>query len=138
MEEEARFSPFCADLNLYGMLSLDSWRQRHACRGSVQRIRATRCALAHASCSDADKGVAPSDHQARRRLVLRCTLAPLLLPPLIVIGTDDATTVVNSVLSAYGLPTLPKTSGFRLYDEVCVCPVQGAPAGLVHCRDCSR
>jgi hypothetical protein len=37
---------------------------------------------------------------ARRQLLLRSTLAPFLVP--LVLGSDDATTIVNSVLSAYG------------------------------------
>ncbi|CAL8468118.1 g7657 [Coccomyxa elongata] len=32
-------------------------------------------------------------------------------------GTDDPTTVLNSVLGAYGLPQLPGSGGFKLYDD---------------------
>lgn len=39
---------------------------------------------------------------SRRQLMVHSTLAPLLVQ--FVIGSDDATTVVNSVLSAYGEP----------------------------------
>jgi hypothetical protein len=33
------------------------------------------------------------------------------------IGSNDATTIVNSVLGAYGLPTLTPSAGFKPYDE---------------------
>eukprot|EP00798_Chlamydomonas_sp_ICE-L_P029601 gene29601-17878_t len=32
-------------------------------------------------------------------------------------GSTDATTILNSVLSAYGLPLLPKTKGFQSLDD---------------------
>lgn len=51
---------------------------------------------------------------SRRQLTLHSSLAPLLVP--LVIGSDDATTIVNSVLSAYGLPTFKASAGFRLYE----------------------
>lgn len=54
----------------------------------------------------------------RRGTLLRASLAPLapLLAPA-VIGSSDTTTIVNSVLGAYGLPTLKASAGFRVYDE---------------------
>jgi hypothetical protein len=39
-----------------------------------------------------------------------------------VVGTDDTTTIVNSVLSAYGLPTFKSNDTLRLYDEFEVYP----------------
>lgn len=54
-----------------------------------------------------------SSRSTRRDLLLRSTF----LPPLLVLGSDDATTIVNSILSGYGLPTLKPSSGFRPYDE---------------------
>ncbi|WIA15677.1 hypothetical protein OEZ85_002303 [Tetradesmus obliquus] len=46
-------------------------------------------------------------------------LQPSVAAPLgqLVLGSDDATTIVNSVLSAYGLPTLKASAGFRVYDD---------------------
>lgn len=32
-------------------------------------------------------------------------------------GTDDARTVVNSILGAYGLPQLKATKGFKYFDD---------------------
>lgn len=54
----------------------------------------------------------------RRGTLLRASLAPLapLLAPAVV-GSSDTTTIVNSVLGAYGLPTLKASAGFRVYDE---------------------
>ena len=66
-----------------------------------------------------------------RRAVLSLLLLPSVTataaalaptpPALAVIGTDDAGTVVNSVLGAYGLPSLPGAKGggakLRPYDE---------------------
>lgn len=51
---------------------------------------------------------------SRRGLVLRSVT---LLPPLLLVGSDDATTIVNSILSGYGLPTLTPSKGFKPYDE---------------------
>lgn len=51
--------------------------------------------------------------QGRRVLVLHSTLMPTLL----LLGSDDATTIVNSILSGYGLPTLKPSQGFKPYDE---------------------
>jgi hypothetical protein len=45
-------------------------------------------------------------------LLLQSTWLPLLL-----VGSDDATTIVNSILSGYGLPTLTPSKGFKPYDE---------------------
>lgn len=50
----------------------------------------------------------------RRELLLHSSLAPLLIP--LLLGSDDATTIVNSVLSAYGLPTFKASPGFKLYE----------------------
>lgn len=47
-------------------------------------------------------------------MLLRSTLLPL---PLLLVGSDDATTIVNSILSGYGLPTLKPSQGFKAYDE---------------------
>ncbi|KXZ52290.1 hypothetical protein GPECTOR_10g922 [Gonium pectorale] len=33
------------------------------------------------------------------------------------IGSDDPTTIINSVLAGYGLPKLPGSSGFKLLDD---------------------
>ena len=37
--------------------------------------------------------------------------------PLALVGTDDPVTVVNSVLSAYGLPQFKAGKGFSTYDD---------------------
>ncbi|KIY95452.1 hypothetical protein MNEG_12511 [Monoraphidium neglectum] len=34
-----------------------------------------------------------------------------------VVGSDDATTIINSVLSGYGLPTLKASAGYKVWDE---------------------
>lgn len=47
-----------------------------------------------------------------RRVLLRASLAPALA--LAAIGSDDATTILNSVLSGYGLPTLKPSAGFKV------------------------
>lgn len=50
-----------------------------------------------------------------RSYLLRSSTAGLLVQ--LLIGSDDPTTIVNSVLSAYGLPTLKAAAGFKLYDD---------------------
>lgn len=49
------------------------------------------------------------------RRQLYSTTVPTLL--VAVVGSSDPTTIVNSVLSAYGLPTLKASQGFILFDE---------------------
>lgn len=49
-----------------------------------------------------------------RRLVLQSTCLPILAA---LIGGDEPSTLVNSLLSAYGLPTMKAAQGFRLFDE---------------------
>ncbi|KAI8475652.1 MAG: hypothetical protein J3K34DRAFT_404001 [Monoraphidium minutum] len=74
---------------------------------------------AHASSSGSDAGASGSasagSGTGRRALLLRGSLAPLAVQ--LTIGSDDTTTIVNSVLSAYGLPTLKASPGYKLWDE---------------------
>jgi hypothetical protein len=56
-----------------------------------------------------------SQGSSRRRVLLRGSLAPLLVQ--LVVGSDDATTIINSVLSGYGLPTLKASAGYKVWDE---------------------
>ncbi|GAX77646.1 hypothetical protein CEUSTIGMA_g5089.t1 [Chlamydomonas eustigma] len=49
------------------------------------------------------------------RRLLMTSLGPLLSTNLI--GGDDATTLLNSVLGAYFLPRLPNSKGFKLLDD---------------------
>ncbi|GBF89284.1 photosystem II oxygen evolving complex [Raphidocelis subcapitata] len=56
--------------------------------------------------------------QPRRSVLLRASALPLA--PLLVqaaIGSNDATTIVNSVLGAYGLPTLKASAGYKVWDD---------------------
>jgi hypothetical protein len=34
------------------------------------------------------------------------------------IGSEDPTTILNSVLGGYGLPKLPDSKGFKLLDDL--------------------
>jgi hypothetical protein len=47
--------------------------------------------------------------------MLPCTTLPLVLG---VLGSSDTTTIVNSVLSGYGLPMIPSAQGFNVLDEI--------------------
>lgn len=59
---------------------------------------------------------------ARRQLLLCSNVLPAAL---LLIGSDDPTTIVNSVLSAYGLPTLKASGSFKVYDELVSCGLGG-------------
>ncbi|GMH38664.1 hypothetical protein BSKO_06548 [Bryopsis sp. KO-2023] len=50
----------------------------------------------------------------RRETVLLSTFFPLLAA---IRGSDDTTTIVNSFLSAYGLPTFRASKGYKAYDQ---------------------
>ncbi|GFR42267.1 hypothetical protein Agub_g3164 [Astrephomene gubernaculifera] len=52
----------------------------------------------------------------QRRVVLHSYALPALLASL-TIGSDDPTTLLNSVLGGYGLPRLPIASGFKTLDD---------------------
>lgn len=57
---------------------------------------------------------------SRRRLLLpslAAPLFPLVLASTSIIGSDDPATIANSVLSAYGLPLLKASNGFKLFDD---------------------
>lgn len=68
----------------------------------------------HYSSSGRSHTPCSSSSSSRRELLLHSSLTPLLVQ--LLIGSDDATTIVNSVLSAYGLPTFKATAGFKLYE----------------------
>jgi hypothetical protein len=66
--------------------------------GRPQHSRGAQVTTASSSSSSSSDSNTRST--ARRQLLLRSSLAPFLVP--LVLGSDDATTIVNSVLSAYG------------------------------------
>ncbi|KAG2500301.1 hypothetical protein HYH03_001879 [Edaphochlamys debaryana] len=67
------------------------------------------------SAEPADQPAA-SAPQAGRRTVLHSFAAPLFLAAL-TYGSDDPTTILNSVLAGYGLPKLPGSSGYKALDD---------------------
>lgn len=79
--------------------------------------RTSGCTATSSCTSSSSSSSSSSSGHSRRELLLRTTPAALL--PLLAagLGTDDPTTILNSVLSAYGLPTLAATKGFKAYDD---------------------
>jgi hypothetical protein len=93
--------------------------QRHAGSTSAKLLRQQRFTAPQHSrrsrlCALNSSSSSSSSSSSRRGLLLRSTLLPL---PLLLVGSDDATTIVNSILSGYGLPTLKPSQGFKAYDE---------------------
>lgn len=65
------------------------------------------------------EGAPPVTSTSRRGVLLRGVVSPLVLGGLASnFGGADGTTVVNSILGAYGLPQLEASKGFRYYDSL--------------------
>ncbi len=61
-------------------------------------------------------GAGCSGSSSRREVLLSCASWPLVLAS--VTGSNDATTIINSVLGGYFLPQLPNSQGFKFLDEI--------------------
>ncbi|KAG2445160.1 hypothetical protein HYH02_008628 [Chlamydomonas schloesseri] len=57
------------------------------------------------------------DTPTRREFLLHSFAAPLVTLGALTIGSDDPTTLLNSVLAGYGLPKLPNSTGYKLLDD---------------------
>ena len=90
--------------------SQPGWLGRPFSREAAPPRRKHRC-WAHARKGSEQ---APASSVSRQQL-LRSTAAGVLVS--LAIGSDDPTTILNSVLSAYGLPTLKASAGFKIYDD---------------------
>jgi hypothetical protein len=105
-------SPVHGILRDYTMAALTPVNRAHTIclkRCHMRRFLTARCMKQDHVAADASVQIL-----CTRRLLLRSTTLPLLLG---VLGTDDPTTIINSVLGAYGLPMLKASSSFRNYDE---------------------
>ena len=69
----------------------------------------------HSGGSSSNARMAGPTSGSRRTLLLSAAW-PLVLCS--VIGSEDPTTLLNSVLGGYFLPRLPSSQGFRLLDEI--------------------
>lgn len=79
------------------------------CASTATALSENTCQSAKANRRDVRASV------SRRAVVLQSVAAPALVQ--LMIGSDDPTTIINSVLSGYGLPTLKASSGYKAFDE---------------------
>ncbi|PNW82254.1 hypothetical protein CHLRE_06g278144v5 [Chlamydomonas reinhardtii] len=82
-----------------------------------QSIIVSRCSSQERSGAAEREGRGANEGANRREVLLRSSfVAPLVLGALTV-GSDDPTTLLNSVLAGYGLPKLPNSTGYKLLDD---------------------
>jgi hypothetical protein len=90
--------------------------QAFATQHQQQSGQAQHSSSAQATTANSSSSSDNTAHStARRQLLLRSTVAPFLVP--LVLGSDDATTIVNSVLSAYGEQRGSSTDPFLSTDQ---------------------
>ncbi|GIL87215.1 hypothetical protein Vretimale_14315 [Volvox reticuliferus] len=83
------------------------------CQG-LRRVQASKTGQAAGRCTM--ESSRNSEQPPRRTVLLRSFVLPTVLASL-TIGSDDPTTLINSVLAGYGLPKLPGSAGFKLLDD---------------------
>jgi hypothetical protein len=66
--------------------------------------------------SDDDEGEQTQQH-VTRRVIMQSVLLAALGTQADSLNTADSKTVINSILGAYGLPTIAATKGYRQYDD---------------------
>lgn len=101
----------------FKMVLLCRWRQIHSgtAHPATRRQAASSLACLSKSGRKEEQERTVVSTPGRREVLLSCSF----LPPLAVVaGSDDAKTLFNCVLSAYGLPTLKGTPGYKIYDEL--------------------
>lgn len=90
------------------------------CRIHFGAVHGARCRTSPLLCfsrsgRNEEEREAVTSAAKRRDVLLSCSFLPTLA---LVSGSDDAKTVFNSVLSAYGLPTMKGSQGYKVYDEL--------------------